>query len=176
MYRPDFENWKERLRTEGDDSIYLYSIKAFKQEWERTRVEEIWIFPWLWPQKKGERMAWIMKYFNTDVEKVSVQEHIELDNFFAEFDIPCRWGYLRIKEFDVLNAFFVTLNFWFDFPGIKPTDLGLRPDGTLKPCPVQFRTCISSSNEPTDKVHYAAPFKWERGKSPEQVHTSLEDE
>ncbi len=60
-----------------------------------------------------------------------------------------------------------------EFNGIKPTDLGLRPDGSLKTCPVQFHTCISSSNQPTDSDHYAPPLKWSRSKSPEQAYDEV---
>lgn len=35
---------------------------------------------------------------------MTAQEHIELDAFFSEFDMPTRWGLLRLKELDVLNV------------------------------------------------------------------------
>ena len=89
--------------------------------------------------------------------------------FKTHFSLKVRWGILRIKEFDVLNVICLNLAFFTDFDGVKPTDLGLRPDGTLRTCPVQFHTCISSSNLPTDTEHYAPPLKWSRSKSPEQV-------
>ena len=97
----------------------------------------------MWTKTKAERLAWIHKYFYAECERMTVQEHMELDAFFAEFDMPVRWGILRIKEFDVLNVFFLNLCFWTDFDGVRPTDLGLRPDGTVKTCSVQFHNCIS---------------------------------
>ena len=33
-----------------------------------------------------------------------MKEHIEMDCFFSEFDMPVRWGLLRLKEMDVLNV------------------------------------------------------------------------
>ena len=139
-----------------------------------------------------------------------------MDCFFSEFDMPVRWGLLRLKEMDVLNVvsesttyttYIHTLlmtifsetyihtyihtrlqaalwiSFLTDFTAIPPTDLGLRPDGTLRTCPVtlhtvhtyihtyvsvrclmqvQFHNCISSSSDPMDSDHYAPPFKWSR--------------
>lgn len=67
-------------------------------------------------------MAWIQKVFNDEVEMVSVQEHMELDAFCSEFDMPVQWGLLRIKELDVLNVVALNLVFWTDFNGIKPTE------------------------------------------------------
>ena len=111
---------------------------------DRTRIQDIWGFPWLWTKTKADRLAWIHKLFYTDVRLMTVQEHIEMDAFFAEYDMPLRWGLLRLKELDVLNVIALNLAFWTDFNGIKPTDLGVRPDGTVRTCPVQFHTCISS--------------------------------
>lgn len=96
-----------------------------------------------------------------------------MDSLFAEFDMPVRWGILRIKEFDVLNVIALNLVFFTDFTGVKPTDLGLRPDGSVRTCPVQFHTCISSSNSPLDTEHYAPPLKWSRSKSPEQAYDEI---
>ena len=167
-YRPWRDSWKERYRKEDDDTIYLYSIPEYKSAIEKTRVDEAWIFPWLWTKIKVERLAWIQKQFLNDVDGVSVQEFMEMDNFFSEFDMPIRWGILRMKEFDVLNMIAFTVCTYTDFNGRKPTDLGLRPDGTVRVCPVQFHNCLSSSNSPLDTEHYAAPFKWSRSKSPDQ--------
>jgi hypothetical protein len=94
---------------------------------------------------------------------------MEMDNFFAEFDMPVRWGILRMREFVVLNIISFQVVYYTDFNGVKPTDLGLRPDGSVRACPVQFHNCISSSNDPRDTEHYARPFKWSRSKSPDQV-------
>ena len=110
-----------------------------------------------------------MKYFNEDVTSLSIQEHMELDAFFSEFDMPTRWGLLRMKEFDVLNVICLNLAFFTDFNGVKPTDLGLKPDGSVRTCPVQFHNCISSSNDINDVDHYAPPLVWDRDKSPDQV-------
>ena len=79
-------------------------------------------------------------------------------------DIPVDLCCLIKKYFPASNI---------DFNGIKPTDLGLRPDGTVKTCPVQFHSCISSSNDPRDIEHYAPPFKWSRNKSPEQAFEEI---
>ena len=119
------------------------------------------------------RLSWLHKLFYADVSVMSAQEHIEMDAFFSEYDMPLRWGLLRLKELDVLNVLALNLAFWTDFNGIKPTDLGLRPDGTVKACPVQFHSCISSSNDPRDIEHYAPPFKWSRNKSPEQAFEEI---
>jgi hypothetical protein len=127
----------------------------------------------MWTKTKGERLGWILKTFNEDVDAVTIQEHMEIDNFFSEFDLPLRWGILRLNEFDVLNIIVLNLVFFVDFNGIKPTDLGLRPDGSLKTCAVQFSNCISSSNSPTDTAHYAPPFKWSRSKSPDQAYDEI---
>lgn len=172
-YRPSKESWRERYRDSSDDTIYLYSQPKFKPISASARLDEVWNWPWMWTKTKAERLGWIHKYFYVECERMSVQEHMELDAFFSEFDMPTRWGILRMKEFDVLNAFFLNLCFWTDFNGIMPTDLGLRPDGTVKTCAVQFHNCISSSNSPRDTDHYAPPFKWDRAKSPEQAYDDI---
>lgn len=172
-YRPSKESWRERYRDPSDDTIYLYSQPKFKPISASARLDEVWNWPWMWTKTKAERLGWIHKYFYVECERMSVQEHMELDAFFSEFDMPTRWGILRMKEFDVLNAFFLNLCFWTDFNGIMPTDLGLRPDGTVKTCAVQFHNCISSSNSPGDTDHYAPPFKWDRAKSPEQAYDDI---
>lgn len=169
QYRPWKDSYKERYRTEDDETIYLYSIPEYKNCFETTRVDEAWIFPWLWTKLKVERLSYIQKQFLVDADYTSVQEFMEMDNFFAEFDMPIRWGILRMREFDVLNMISFLVCYNTDFNGAKPTDLGLRPDGTVRVCPVQFHNCLSSSNNPLDTEHYAAPFKWSRSKSPDQV-------
>ena len=58
---------------------------------------------------------------------------------------------------------------------MRPTDLGLRPDGSVKTCSVQFANCISSSNSPGDTDHYAPPFKWSRSKSPDQAYDEIKE-
>jgi len=148
-------------------------ICIFYAKWERTRVQDIWGFPWMWTKVKADRLSWLHKQFYANVGMMTAQEHIEMDSFFAEYDMPLRWGLLRIKELDVLNVIALNLAFWTDFNGIKPTDLGLRPDGTVRTCPVQFHACISSSNDPRDTEHYAPPLRWSRSKSPEQAYAEI---
>ena len=168
-YKPQKDTYQERYRTEDDDTVYLYALPSFRTGWDKTRVDDLWNFPWLWSKIKAERLSWIHKIFYADVYQMGAQEHIEMDTFFSEFDMPMRWGLLRLKEFDVLNGLGFWIVFLWDFNGIKPTDLGLRPDGSLRTCPVQFHNCISSSNSPNDAEHYAPPLRWSRGKSPEQA-------
>lgn len=107
----------------------------------------------------------IQKIFSS----IHTKEHIEMDCFFSEFDMPVRWGLLRLKEMDVLNVVrnrtlsdtkcirirqymrkhylhklvialqaALWIAFLTDFTAIPPTDLGLRPDGTLRTCPVMY--------------------------------------
>jgi hypothetical protein len=172
-YRPSKESWRERYRDPDDDTIYLYSQPQFKPISASARLDEVWNWPWMWTKTKAERLGYIQKYFYQECERMTVQEHMELDAFFSEFDMPARWGIIRIKELDVFNAFFLNLCFWTDFDGVRPTDLGLRPDGTVKTCAVQFHNCISSSNTPGDADHYAPAFKWDRAKSPEQAFDDI---
>ena len=172
-YRSCKESWKERFVTEGEDTIYLYATPDTRFGYESAKPDDLWNFPWMWSKTKAERMAWIQKMFNNEVETLSVQEHMELDAFYSEFDMPVRWGLLRIKELDVLNVIALNLVFWTDFNGIKPTDLGLRPDGTVRTCPVQFHNCISTSNDPRDLEHYVKPLKWDRAKSPDQAYDEI---
>ena len=40
-YRPWKDSYKERYRTENDDTIYLYSIAEYKSFLEKTRVDEV---------------------------------------------------------------------------------------------------------------------------------------
>ena len=175
VYRPWKDGWMERYRAEDDDSIYLYTINENKRGWDKTRADEVWHWPWMWTKVKSERLSWIMKVFGEDVDAVTVQEHMEIDNFFSEFDLPVRWGILRIKELDVLNVIALNTVFFTDFTGVRPTDLGLRPDGSVKTCSVQFANCISSSNSPGDTDHYAPPFKWSRSKSPDQAYDEIKE-
>lgn len=42
-------------------------------------------------------MGWIHKLFYANAEALSVQEHMEMDAFFSEFDMPVRWKFLRFK-------------------------------------------------------------------------------
>lgn len=175
VYRPWKDGWMERYRSEDDDSIYLYTINENKRGWDKTRADEVWHWPWMWTKVKSERLSWIMKVFGEDVDAVTVQEHMEIDNFFSEFDLPVRWGILRIKELDVLNVIALNTVFFTDFNGVRPTDLGLRPDGSVKTCSVQFANCISSSNSPGDTDHYAPPFKWSRSKSPDQAYDEIKE-
>jgi hypothetical protein len=167
--RPWKDSWKERFTRDNDDTVYMYGIPGFRPITDRTRVEELWTFPWMWTKTKVERLQWIHKCFFADIDSLTIQEHMELDAFYSEFDMPARWGLVRIKELDVLNVLALNLAFWTDFNGVMPTDIGLRPDGSLKTCSVQFHNCISSSNDPSDSMHYAPPFKWARSKSPDQV-------
>jgi hypothetical protein len=110
-----------------------------------------------------------MKLFFANIESMSVQEHMEMDAFFSEFDMPARWGSMRLFEMEFFLVATLNTAYFTDFNGITPTDLGLRPDGTLRLCPVEAYNCISSSNDPSDFAHYAPPLKWSRAKSPEQV-------
>ena len=176
-YHPWKDNWKEKYYNLNDDSdtIHLYSVPEFRPSWERTRVNELWIWPWMWTKIKADRLSWLHKTFYNDIDNMSVQEHMELDCFFSEFDMPVRWGLLRIKELDVLNVLALNLAFFTDFNGYKPSDLGLRPDGSVKTCSVQFHNCISSSNNIKDTDHYAAPYKWSRSKSPDQAFDEIKD-
>ena len=172
-YRSCEESWKERFVSEGEDTIYLYATPDTRFGYESAKPDDLWNFPWMWSKTKAERMAWIQKMFNNEVETLSVQEHMELDAFYSEFDMPVRWGLLRLKEMDVLNVMALNLVFWTDFNGVKPTDLGLRPDGTVRTCPVQFHNCISTSNDPLDLEHYVKPLKWDRSKSPDQAYDEI---
>ena len=46
---------------------------------------------------------------------------------------------MRIFEMNTFNLIALNLVYFTEFNGIKPTDLGLRPDGSLLACPVQVR-------------------------------------
>lgn len=174
-YLPWKDSWKERYRSsvDNENNIYIYSIPNFRLPADRTRIDEIWSWPWMWTKVKSERLSWMYKQFVTNVESVSVQEHMEIDALFSEYDMPFRWGMLRLKELDVLNVIVLQLVFWTDFNGIRPTDLGLRPDGSVRTCAVQFHNCVSSSNDPSDIEHYVPPFKWDRNKSPDQAYDEI---
>lgn len=94
----------------------------------------------MWTQNKADRMSWISKIYNEDVDSMSIQDHMEMDSLMGELDMPSRWGLCRMIEFDGLNILALSLVTYTDFHGIKPTDLGLRPDGTVRTCAVQFHT------------------------------------
>lgn len=168
-YKPWSASWQERFRTSEDDVIYIYTIKNNRELYECTRGIDMYAWPFLWTRNKIDRHAWIQKCFDSDITAMTVQDHMELDAFHSEFDMPLRWCMFRLYEAVELNSLVLYLVLFFDFYGIAPTDRGLRPDLTLKTCPVQFHQCISSSNSPLDTEHYAPPFKWSRTKSPDQV-------
>ena len=48
-----------------------------------------------------------------------------MDNFYAEYDMPFRWGTIRFFEMDTFNIIALNLVFFTDFNGVKPTDLGV---------------------------------------------------
>jgi hypothetical protein len=173
IYRPWKDNWRERYRTEDEDTIYMYSIPENYFAWDDMMIKESWNWPWMWSKLKAERLSWIHRLFYEECEALPVQEHMEMDAFFSDFDMPTRWGLLRVKEMDVLNVLALNVAFFTDFTGVKPTDLGLRPDGSVRACPVQFHNCISSSNSPLDTDHYAPPLKWDRSKSPDQAYEEV---
>ena len=175
VYRSTKDSWKERYFDPKDDTVYLYTIPGFKPLPERTRVDDLWNWPWMWSKVKADRLGWLFKVFYADCASMTVQEHMEMDALLSEFDMPVRWGLVRMKELDVLNAGFLNLCFFTDFTAIKPTDLGLRPDGSVKTCPVQFHNCISSSNQPSDLDHFAPPFRWSRDKSPDQAYDEIKN-
>lgn len=174
-YRPCKDNWKERYRKQDDDTIYIYSIPNFTADWDKTKVDDLWYFPWLWSKIKVERLSWIHKIFYSDCEAMRIQDHIEIDAMFSEFDMPVRWGILRIKEIDFLIGLSLNVAFFTDFNWIQPTDSGIRPDGSVRTCSVQYHDCISSSNFIDDNEHYAPPFVWSRSKSPEQAYDEVKD-
>lgn len=170
-YLPWSESWQEVGRNESDTTIYLYSVPEKRSNFDATRLNEVWMWPWLWSKIKAERLSLIQKTFDNSLKSMSVQQHMELDSFYAEFDMPVRWGLLRLKELEVLNILVLWIAFWTDFHGTRPSDLGVRPDGSVRTCSVELHNCISSSNAVTDTDHYAPPFRWSRSKSPEQVRT-----
>lgn len=174
-YKSWKDTWQERLRSDTDDTIYIYSVPENRIALDHTRIDDIWCFPWLWTKIKAERLSYINKYYMQDVTKLTIQEHMEMDNFYSEFDMPLRWGILRLKELDTFNIFFLNFCYFFNLNGITPTDLGVRPDGTVRTCPVQFHNCLSSSNDPMDTEHYAPAFHWSRAKSPEQAFEEIKN-
>lgn len=93
----------------------------------------------------------------------------KLDSFFSEFDMVVRWGLARNVEMHMLNTVAIIVVFFTDLHGTAPSDLGLRPDGTVRSCAVQSQVCLSSSSDPSDRSHYAPPFRWARDKSPDQA-------
>lgn len=168
-YRPFEDSWMERFHNVSDDTINIYSTAYDRTSLDGFRLDEVWSFPWVWTRVKAERMGWIYKHFERNLETMTVQEHMELESFFSEFDMPYRWGLARVREVDLINMAAISLAFFTQIHGIKPTDLGLRPDEQVRTCPVQFHNCISSTNDPSDADHFAPPFRWTRSKSPDQV-------
>ena len=63
VYRKWKDSYLERYRTEDDDTIYLYS-KSKNPSSEKTTIDEVWEFPWLWTKVKAERLGYINKLFN----------------------------------------------------------------------------------------------------------------
>jgi hypothetical protein len=60
--------------------------------------QKTFFFPWpLLSQVKTDRLGYIHKLFYAEMDQMTAQEHMELDSFFSEFDMPTRWGLLRIK-------------------------------------------------------------------------------
>jgi uncharacterized protein (DUF1499 family) len=172
-FKPWSESWREKYRKEEDDQIIFYTNPENKNNFDSTRLNEAWCWPWMWTKTKAERLAWIYKHFLESAETLSAQEHIEMDCYLSEFDMPVRWGLVRVKEMDVLNFISLWLAFFTDFHGYRPSDLGLRPDGSVKTCPVQFHNCISSSQNVGDSEHYVQPLKWSRSKSPDQAYEEI---
>ena len=169
VYLPTSESWREKERLYMNDSVVIYTSPEQQTNLDGDRVNELWSWPWLWTKTKAERFSWLQKQLDNNMGNMTVQEHIEHDSLFSEFDMPFRWGLLRIKELDVLNVLAMWIVFFIPFSGIVPTDLGIRPDGTLRACPVQFYNCISSSNAVADTDHFAPPLRWSSSKSADQV-------
>ena len=48
------------------------------------------------------------------------------------------------------DDYYHVLGAFLKINGMKPTDIGLRPDLTVRTCPVEIHTCLSSSNDPSD--------------------------
>ena len=174
-YFPCKDSWQDRLLDSDSDAINFYSQPKMKPFSQYTRPEDIWDFPWLWHRIKADRLSWLHKQFTADVTATTVQEHMEIDAFMSEFDMPYRWGQVRMKELDTLLVAILIVAAYTDFNGVKPTDLGIRPDGTLKSCPVQFQTCVSTSSDPADITHYVPPLRWVREKSPDQAFEEIKN-
>lgn len=119
VYRPWKDSYLERYRALDDETIYSYTIKEDRMGFERTRPDDLWDFPFFWTKTKTERMGWIYKQFTEDIDAVTVQDHMELDAFFAEYDMVFRWGSLRVKEADAINAIILNLIYFTDFNGVK---------------------------------------------------------
>jgi len=71
-YRPWKDSWKERYRTTttspdmhmasgSEDTAVMYGVPQFRPSWDRTRVNELWFWPWLWTKAKVDRLSWIHK-------------------------------------------------------------------------------------------------------------------
>ena len=54
IYRPWKDSYLERFRDEEDDTVCLYSLPpdGLLGGWDRTRVEDLWSWPWLWSKAK----------------------------------------------------------------------------------------------------------------------------
>ena len=132
-YRPWRDSWKEMFSTQDEDTICIYTNPKRKPFiYFPTAITEPYWSPWLWTKVKAERFSFIYKHFEASVDSMSVQEHIELDCFFSEYDFPIRWGRVRMLE---LDTFFLTLGSILSFVDViwfKPTDLGPLPDLTLR--------------------------------------------
>jgi hypothetical protein len=111
VYRPWKESFLERNSKEDDDTIYLYSIPGGDTRllYDKTRVDDLWEWPWLWSKTKSERLSWIHKLFYEDVDAVTVQEHMEMDVFYAEYDMVYRWGTMRVFEMTTFNIIALNL-------------------------------------------------------------------
>eukprot|EP00981_Chlorochromonas_danica_P006519 scaffold1406_cov182-Ochromonas_danica.AAC.5 len=77
-------------------SIYIINLKVVEEESQHVSM------------KSGNGLGYGRK------SKLSV---------YHEFDMPVRWGFLRLKELEVLNVLAFWIMFWTDFRGITPTDL-----------------------------------------------------
>ena len=111
VYRPWKDSYLERNRNVDDDNIYLYAIPGGDKRFsfDKTRVDDLWEWPWLWSKTKTERLSWIHKLFYEDVDAVTVQEHMEMDVFYAEYDMVYRWGTMRIFEMTTFNIIALNL-------------------------------------------------------------------
>ena len=63
VYRPWKDNWRELYRTGEEDIIYLYSILENRAGTDKTRVEDLWDWPFMWSKTKVERLSWMHKLF-----------------------------------------------------------------------------------------------------------------
>ena len=70
------------------DTVYMYGIKENRILSDRTRVDDIWNFPWLWTKIKTDRLSFMHKQFNGDLNGMPIQMHMEMDSMFSEHDMP----------------------------------------------------------------------------------------